>query len=175
MGAFGEHKGVRAPYTHSPSHQPQCPGQSSMAQRGNFATITARYHDDSRKQRDRNSNQPHLNSRWKCSKKPQNLWIKQGEAEISLQKLGFWEGSNASFQNKIPEKWHIGYRLCLHHSGNQFQLIDYGTCLIQPLILGILFQQEKGKNKTSIFSRRVLISHKWWGLLQFFLINSLKG
>lgn len=60
VGAFGEHEGVSAPYTHPPSHQPQRPGQSSMAQRRHFDTITTGYHDDGRKQRDRNDHEPHV-------------------------------------------------------------------------------------------------------------------
>lgn len=62
MGASGEHEGMGAPHTHPPSHQPQCPGQSSVAQRGNFDTITTGYHDDGRKQRDRDGHEPHLES-----------------------------------------------------------------------------------------------------------------
>lgn len=60
MGAFGEDEGVGAPHTHCSSHQPQSPGQSSMVQRGNFDTITAGYHHDGRKQRDRNDHEPHF-------------------------------------------------------------------------------------------------------------------
>lgn len=60
VGAFGEHKGVGVPHTHSPSHQLQCPGQSSMAQHSNFDTITNGNHDDGRKQWDRNDREPHF-------------------------------------------------------------------------------------------------------------------
>lgn len=69
MSASEQHKGVGALYTHPPSHQPQCPGQSLMAQCGNFDTVTTQCHEDGRKQWERNSNQPHLNSRRKyCNK-----------------------------------------------------------------------------------------------------------
>lgn len=60
MGAIGEHVGVGASHTHFPSHQPQCPGQSSMAQRCKFDTITTGRHDDGGKQRDRHDHEPHF-------------------------------------------------------------------------------------------------------------------
>ena len=60
MGASGEHEGVSAPHTRCSSHQPQCPGQSSMAQRGNSDTTAAGYHHDGRKQRDRKNHEPHF-------------------------------------------------------------------------------------------------------------------
>lgn len=62
VGAFREHKGVGAPHTHFPSHQSQRPGQSSMAQSGDFNTITTGYHDDGRKKWDGGNHEPHYES-----------------------------------------------------------------------------------------------------------------
>lgn len=74
VGAIREHKGVCALDTRSPSHQPQCPGQCSMAQDRNFTTIMAGHHEDGGKQWHQKSNQPHVIS---CCKKPSNLWVKK--------------------------------------------------------------------------------------------------
>lgn len=80
VGAFGEHEGVGAPYTHPPSHQPQSPGQSSMAQRGNFDTVMTGYHDDGRKQRNRNDHEPHFK---RCEEDSKNCWKAADERKWS--------------------------------------------------------------------------------------------
>lgn len=80
VGALGEHEGVGASHAHFPSRQPQCPGHSSTAQRGDFDAVTAGRHDDDGKQRDRNEHEPHLRSceedrKRELEKKERDVWI----------------------------------------------------------------------------------------------------
>lgn len=60
MGASGEDEGVGALHGHSPSQQPQSPGKGSVAQRGNFDSITPGHHEDGGKQRGGDNQEPHF-------------------------------------------------------------------------------------------------------------------
>ncbi|TNN78867.1 hypothetical protein EYF80_011037 [Liparis tanakae] len=63
MGALGEHEGVCAPDTHSPSScsSSQQQPQGNAAQRGDFdATATGRHEEEGGKQRHGGDHEPHL-------------------------------------------------------------------------------------------------------------------
>lgn len=62
VGAVGEDVGVGASNAHFPSQQTPHPGQSSMAQGGDFDAVESGGHDDGGEQRDGKSREPHLRS-----------------------------------------------------------------------------------------------------------------
>lgn len=114
VGALGEHEGVGALCTRSPSQQPQRPGQSPVAQGGHFDAAASAHHEDGGKQRDAGDHQPHFRSCGAGGKAREKLGVKRGEREHArlTTRVPFHSTDLRYFSVPVLNKSQLGLVLC---------------------------------------------------------------